>query len=65
MAKKYEAIAAFKDGQDDNKQYHKGDRYPFPANKKVSAERLKELSSEKNKAGYPVIKEVEEKETEE
>lgn len=65
MAKKYEAIAAFKDGQDDNKQYHKGDRYPYPANKKVSAERLKELSSEKNKAGYPVIKEVEEKEKEE
>ncbi|USK48866.1 hypothetical protein LIT38_20365 [Bacillus sp. CMF12] len=60
MAKKYEAIAAFKDGQDDNKQYNKGDRYPFPANKKVSADRLKELSSHDNKAGYPVIKEIEE-----
>lgn len=61
MAKKYEAIAAFKDGQDNNKEYNKGDSYPFPANKKVSAERLKELSSHENKLGYPVIKEIKEK----
>lgn len=60
MAKKYEAIAAFRDGDDNNKQYNKGDRYPLPVNKKVSTQRLKELSSEKNKLGYPVIKEIEE-----
>ncbi|MRX70845.1 hypothetical protein GJU40_01520 [Bacillus lacus] len=55
---KYEAIAAFRDSEDKGRTYHKGDRYPFPANKKISAKRLKELSSSDNGLGYPVIKEV-------
>lgn len=60
MAKKYEVIAAFTDTQDGRKVYHKGDRYPNPINKKVSAARIKELSTDKNRLGYAVIKEVEE-----
>ncbi|WP_226677195.1 hypothetical protein [Mesobacillus jeotgali] len=60
MAKKYEAIASFTDSQDKGKVYQKGDPYPNPANKKVSAERIKQLSSEDNRLGYPVIKEIKE-----
>jgi hypothetical protein len=60
MAKKYEAIATFRDGQDGGKVYNKGDRYPLPPNKKISAARIKELLSDDNKLGYAVIKEVKE-----
>lgn len=64
MAKKYEAIAKFQDGEDGGKLYEKGDRYPFPANKRINKDRIKELMSDDNKLGYPVIKEVEEVEGE-
>lgn len=58
MAKpKYEALFAFKDVEE-GKVYQKGERYPKPANKKVSEERLNELLSSENKLGKPVIKEV-------
>ncbi|CDQ17942.1 hypothetical protein [Halobacillus karajensis] len=60
MAKaKYEVIESFRDLEED-KEYFKGDRFPKPANKRVSEERLKELSSESNKAKRPLIKKVEE-----
>lgn len=62
MAKaKYEVIESFRDLEED-KEYFKGDRFPKPANKKVSQERLDELSSSHNKAGRPLIKKVEEQE---
>ncbi|SDM14679.1 hypothetical protein SAMN05216244_1672 [Sediminibacillus halophilus] len=53
----YEVIESFRDLEDD-KEYFEGDRFPKPANKKVSEERLKELSSSNNKAGRPLIKKV-------
>lgn len=56
---KYEVIHPFHDLQDKNKVYGIGDRFPKPANKTVSKERLEELSSNNNKIGKPVIKVVE------
>ncbi|NIK11194.1 hypothetical protein FHR85_000567 [Alkalibacillus almallahensis] len=59
MAKqKYEVIESFRDLEED-KEYFKGDRFPKPANKKVSQERLDELSSSDNKAGRPLIQQSE------
>ena len=55
---KYKVIADFKDLQDKNKVYKKDEAFPTPANKKVSAARLKELSSTKNKRGIKLIEEV-------
>lgn len=57
---KYEVVEDFRDLQDNNKLYKKGDHYPLPANKKVTKKRLQELSTAENKAGRPFIKEVEE-----
>ncbi|OVE34793.1 hypothetical protein CCZ20_24390 [Priestia aryabhattai] len=57
--RKFEVIEDFKDLQDKDKIYRKGDSYPYPANKKVDDERLEELSSKRNKQGRPVIKEKE------
>lgn len=51
----------FKDLQDKNKIYRKGDTYPRPANKKVGKDRLNELLSGNNNFGKPIIKEVETK----
>lgn len=56
---KYVVIEGFRDLKD-GKEYFVGDRYPKPANKKVSEKRLKELSSKNNKAGRPLIKKVKE-----
>jgi hypothetical protein len=56
--RKFEVIQDFKDLEDKNKVYFKGDRYPYPANRKIEDERLEELMSSKNKQGRPVIKEV-------
>ncbi|ENH96725.1 hypothetical protein J416_09514 [Gracilibacillus halophilus YIM-C55.5] len=55
---KYEVIEGFHD-LEDNKDYFEGDRFPKPANKKVSQERLDELSSSDNKAGRPLMKQSE------
>ncbi|MDW4458533.1 hypothetical protein QI052_12165 [Staphylococcus saprophyticus] len=60
MAKKYEVIANFRDGEDKNKLYEVGDTYPKPANKKVSKSRIESLSSKDNQIGKPFIKEIEE-----
>jgi hypothetical protein len=54
----FEVIEDFKDLQDKNKLYFKGDRFPRPANKKVEAERLEEFMSSENKLKKPVIKEI-------
>lgn len=54
---KYNVIAGFRDKETD-KEYFVGDRYPKPANKKVSEERLQELLSSNNNAKKPLIKEV-------
>lgn len=58
--KRFLAIQDFKDLDDKNKIYYKGDRYPKPANKVISDERLEELLTDKNKQGRPVIEEVKE-----
>lgn len=57
--KKYVVIKSFKDLKDNNKIYIEGDTYPKSANKKVSAARIKELSTSSNKIGKPLIKEQE------
>lgn len=54
---KYEVIQDFKDLQDNNKIYLKGDTFPKPSNKKIEEERLTELLSDKNNQGRPVIQE--------
>ena len=54
---KYIVIEDFTDLKDRSKVYRKGDVYPNPANKKISKERINELTSSKNKQGKPVIKE--------
>ena len=61
MAKqsKYVVIKDFTDLKYRGKIQRKGDVYPNPANKKVSKERIKELTSSDNKLGKAVIKEEE------
>ncbi|WP_342025730.1 hypothetical protein AADC60_24525 [Cytobacillus pseudoceanisediminis] len=54
----YEVIYPFIDLQDDKKFYEKGEAFPKPADKKVSKKRLKELLSNNNNFGQPVLKEI-------
>lgn len=61
---KYEVVNNFYDGDDKDKHYEKGDMFPKPANKKVSKERLEQLSTTKNDFGVAFIKEVKEDEKE-
>lgn len=60
MAKKdrYVVLHYFEDLQDNNKAYSEGDTFPKPANKKVSQDRLIELSGNNNKQGKPLIEKV-------
>ena len=60
--KKFTVLHDFKDLQDKNKIYVKGDTYPNPVNKKVDDKRIKELSSTKNKLGKKLIEEIKEQE---
>lgn len=53
---KYEVVKSFKDLEDDNHIYQKGDKYPRKG--KVKKERVEELSSKDNKIGEPLIAEV-------
>ena len=53
---KYEVIEQFQD--QDGTVYEAKKAYPFPANKKITAARLKELSGKNNKYGRPFIKEI-------
>ena len=55
----YRVIKYFTDLQDKNHEYNVGDVYPHN-NRKVSANRIKELSTDKNKRGIPLIEKVEE-----
>ena len=49
--KKYEVLHKFIDLEDKNKIYNAGDTYPKPANKKVSHDRILDLSTSDNKRG--------------
>lgn len=57
---KYVVLHDFTDLQDDKKVYRKGKNFPRPANKKVSKARIEELSTNKNRRGFPLIKKIEE-----
>ncbi|MBM0064783.1 hypothetical protein [Alkalicoccobacillus gibsonii] len=61
---KYIVLEDFTDLKDKKKVYRKGDRYPKPANKKISESRIEQLSTFKNKLGSPLIKLVEEEDVE-
>lgn len=54
----YRVIKYFTDLQDNNHEYNVGDIYPHNK-KKVSAGRIKELSTDKNRRGIPLIEKVE------
>ena len=53
----YRVIKSFKDLQDDSYAYHVGDIFPHEGFE-ASAERLEELSTNKNRRGIPLIEEV-------
>ena len=55
----YRVIKYFTDLQDNDHDYNVGDIYPHNK-KKVSASRIKELSTDKNRRGVPLIEKVEE-----
>lgn len=55
----YKVIKFFTDLQDHKHPYHEGDTFPREG-VTVTAERLKELASKKNKRGVALIKEVKE-----
>ena len=55
----YRVIKYFTDLQDNNHEYNVGDVYPHNK-KKVSASRIKELATDKNRRGVPLIEKVEE-----
>ena len=55
----YRVIKYFTDLQDNNHEYNVGDIYPR-AKKKVSVNRIKELSTDKNRRGVPLIEKAEE-----
>ena len=55
----YRVIKYFTDLQDNDHEYNVGDIYPHNK-KKVSASRIKELSTGKNRQGVPLIEKVEE-----
>lgn len=54
----YKVIKYFTDLQDNSHAYHVGDSFPHNG-MEVSEERLKELSTTKNKRGIPLIEKVE------
>lgn len=55
----YRVIKYFTDLQDNNHEYNVGDIYPHNKNK-ISASRIKELATDKNRRGVPLIEKVEE-----
>lgn len=55
---KYKVIRNFIDAEDEMHLYVKGD--PYPRKGKASKERVEYLSSDKNKAGTPVIEAIKE-----
>lgn len=59
---KYKTLVGFFDLQDGNFEYRVGDIYPRKG-LKVSEDRYKELATNRNKLGKPLIKAAEEKNT--
>ena len=57
---KYKVVTDFHDSQDENRLYEQGNSYPKPVNKKISDERIEELSTKKNKHKKIFIEKVEE-----
>lgn len=55
----YRVIKHFTDMQDNNYSYDVGDEYPRK-NLSVLPSRIKELASDKNRQGVPLIEEIEE-----
>ncbi|KLV27387.1 hypothetical protein ABW02_06805 [Niallia circulans] len=55
--KKYDVVFDFKDLKDNDRIYIKDDPYPAEGAKKPTPERIKELSSTKNKMKRVLIKE--------
>lgn len=55
---KYEVTNTFKDLQDNNKLYKKGQTFPRPTNKKIEEERILELLSSENRQKKQLIKKV-------
>ena len=53
----YKVIKSFTDLQDNNYAYYVGDTFPHNG-VEVGAERIAELSSDKNRRGIPLIEEV-------
>ena len=56
----YRVIEYFEDLQDNGQPYNVGDVFP-KGNKKVTEERLNELSTDKNRRHIPLIEEIAEK----
>ena len=56
----YKVIKSFTDLQDNNYAYYVGDTFPHNG-VEVGAERIVELSSDKNLQGVPLIEEIKEK----
>ena len=56
----YKVIKSFTDLQDNNYAYYVGDTFPRNG-VEVGAERIAELSSDKNLQGVPLIEEIKEK----
>ena len=56
----YRVIKAFRDLKDNNRLYSVGDTFPHNG-VEVEAERIAELSSDKNRLGVPLIEEIAEK----
>ena len=56
----YKVIKSFTDLQDNNHAYSVGDTFPHNGGD-VDAERIAELSGDKNRLGVPLIEEVAEK----
>ena len=60
MSIMYRVIKSFTDLQDNNYAYSVGDTFPHNG-VEVDAERIAELTSDKNRLGVPLIEEVAEK----
>ena len=56
----YKVIEYFEDLQDNGRPYNVGDVFPVDGNT-VTAERIAELASDKNRLGVPLIEEIAEK----
>ena len=60
---RYEVLEYFEDKQDNRRKYFPGDAYPRRG-LKPTAERLEELSTDRNRRGAPLIKEEQKEDNE-